>query len=104
MAKIEAAIRDELEASRRDGFTQKELDDARNGLLQERLLARSEDGTLAGAWVGNLYLGRSFAFSRQFEERIRGLTLAELNAAWRKHIDPARMSISIAGDPAKGIR
>jgi zinc protease len=104
MAKIEAAIRDELEAARRDGFTQKELDDARNGLLQERLLARSEDGTLAGAWVGNLYLGRSFAFSRQFEERIRGLTLAELNAAWRKHIDPARMSISIAGDPAKGIR
>jgi zinc protease len=104
MAKIEAAIRDELEAARRDGFTQEELDDARNGLLQERLLARSEDGTLARAWVGNLYQGRSFAFSRQFEERIRGLTLAEVNGAWRKHIDPARMSISIAGDPAKGIR
>jgi predicted Zn-dependent peptidase len=35
---------------------------------------------------------------------MRSLTLAELNAAWRKHIDPARMTVSIAGDPAKGIR
>lgn len=104
MPKIEAAIREELDASLRDGFTQKELDDARNGLLQERLLARSEDGTLAAAWVGNLYLGRSFAFSRQVEDKIRTLTLAEVNAAWRKHIDPARLSVSIAGDPAKGIR
>jgi zinc protease len=104
MPRIEAAIREELDASLRDGFTQKELDDARNGLLQERLLTRSEDGTLAAAWVGNLYLGRSFAFSRQIEEKMRSLTLSEVNAAWQKHINPARLSISIAGDPAKGVR
>jgi zinc protease len=104
MAKIEAAIRDELTRAAREGFTQKELDDARNGILQERLLGRSEDGTLAGAWVGNLYLNRTFAFSKQTEDRIRALTVADLNAAWRKHIDPSRLSVSIAGDPAKGIQ
>jgi zinc protease len=104
MAKIEAAIRDELTRAAREGFTQKELDDARNGILQERLLGRSEDGTLAGAWVGNLYLDRSFAFSKQIEDRIRMLTVADLNAAWRKHIDPDRLTVSIAGDPAKGIQ
>jgi zinc protease len=104
MAKIEAAIRDELARAAREGFTQKELDDARNGILQERLLGRSEDGTLAGAWVGNLYLDRSFVFSKQIEDRIRALTVADLNAAWRKHIDPDRLTVSIAGDPAKGIQ
>jgi zinc protease len=104
IAKIEAAIRDELTRAAREGFNQKELDDARNGILQERLLGRSEDGTLAGAWVGNLYLDRSFAFSKQIEDRIRTLTVADLNAAWRKHIDPDRLTVSIAGDPAKGIQ
>lgn len=104
MAKIEAAIREEIERATRDGFTQKELDDARNGLLQERLLARSEDATLAGAWVGNLYLDRTFAFSKQIEDRIRTLTVADLNAAWRKHIDVSKLTVSVAGDSAKGIQ
>jgi zinc protease len=104
MARVEAAIREEIERATREGFTQKELDDARNGILQERVLARSEDGTLAGAWVGNLYLDRTFAFSKQIEDRIRALTVADLNAAWRKHIDVSKMTVSIAGDPGKGIK
>jgi zinc protease len=104
MAKIEAAIREEIERASRDGFTQKELDDARSGILQERVLARSDDGTLASAWVGNLYVNRTFEFSRQLEDRIRALSVADLNAAWRKHIDVSKMSFSIAGDAAKGIK
>jgi zinc protease len=104
MAKIEVAIREEIERARRDGFTQKELDDARNGLLQERVLARSENSTLAAAWVGNLYVDRTFAFSKQVEDRIRALTVADLNAAWRKHIDASKMTVSIAGDAAKGVQ
>lgn len=104
MAKIEAAVREEIERVGRDGFTQKELDDARNGILQERVMQLAEDANLAGMWVRNLYLGRSFAFSQQVDDRIRKLTVADLNAAWRKHIDAARMSVSVAGDPAKGIQ
>ena len=104
MARIETAVREEIERVSRDGFTQKELDDARSGLLQERVLARSDNGTLAGAWVGNLYLNRTFVFSQQVEDRIRALTVADLNAAWRKHIDVTRMTVSIAGDPAKGVK
>ena len=32
------------------------------------------------------------------------MTLDELNATWRRHVDPARLSVSLAGDPAKGLR
>jgi zinc protease len=104
MAKVEAAIREELERSVRDGFTAKEIEDARNGLLQQRVLARSEDPTLAANWVNNLDLDRSFQFSKAVEARLRSLTVAEVNAAWRRHIDPAKMTVAIGGDPAKGIK
>lgn len=104
MAKVEAAVREELERSLRDGFTDKEVQDARNGLLQERVLARSEDSTLAANWVNNLDLERTFQYSKAVEARLRSLTTAEVNAAWRRHIDPAKFTIAIGGDPARGIK
>jgi zinc protease len=104
MPKVEAAVREELERAARDGFTETEVKDAINGILQERLVNRSEDATLAGAWVGNLDLGRTFQFSKQIEQRIRALTPADVNAAWRRHIDPAKFTVAIGGDPARGIK
>ena len=103
-ARAEQAIREELERARRDGFTAKEVDDAKKGLLQERLVNRSQDGILAGAWVSNLDLGRTFEFSRQFEDRLQALTADEVNAAFRKYVDPERMTFVIAGDAKKGVR
>ena len=104
MARIEAAIREELQRTVREGFTQQELDDTRNGMLQERATARADDSWVAGAWTRFLDTGRRFAANREREERLRAMTLDELNATWRRHIDPARLSVSLAGDPAKGLR
>ena len=103
-ARAEQAIREELERARRDGFTAKEVDDAKKGILQERLVNRSQDGIVAGAWVGNLDLGRTFEFSKQFEDRLKALTPEQVNAAFRKYIDPDRMTFVIAGDAKKGIK
>ncbi|HXF46125.1 MAG TPA: pitrilysin family protein, partial [Burkholderiaceae bacterium] len=102
--RFEAAVREEIERMLKDGFTQKEIDDARNGLLQERLLARSDDGTLAAAWIQLLDAGRTFAFSKQVEDRVRALTPDEVLAAVRRHIDPAKMTVVIAGDAKKGAK
>jgi zinc protease len=104
MARVEAAVREELERMLREGFTDREIEEARNGLLQERLLNRSEDGTLAAAWVGNLDLGRTFAFSRQFEDRLRAVTAKDVRAALQRHIDPAKMTVVLAGDTARGLQ
>jgi zinc protease len=103
-ARFEQAVREEIDRMLKDGFTQKEVDDARNGLLQERLLTRSEDSAVAAGWVGYLDAGRTFAFSQQFEDRIRALTPDDVIAAVRRHIDPARMTVVIAGDAKKGAR
>jgi zinc protease len=103
-ARAEQAIREELERARRDGFTATEVEDAKKGILQERLVNRSQDGIVAGAWVNHLDLGRTFEFSRQFEDRLKATTPEQVNAAFRKYVDPDRMTFVIAGDTKKGVK
>ncbi len=96
--KVEAALKEELARSLKDGFTQAELDQGRTGLLSSRRLQRAQDAAVTEQISRNLYLGRSFAFAQQVDEALERLTLADVNAAWRKHIDPARLVMAWGGD------
>jgi zinc protease len=102
--KVEVAVREELERLRRDGFDKDEIEDARRGALESRRMARSDDGTVAAGWVANLDLGRTYAFSRQLEDRLRALTVAQVNDAVRRYLDPARLTVVVAGDAKKGAQ
>jgi zinc protease len=97
-ARVETAFREELERSLKDGFTQKELDEARTGLLNERRLARAQDAAVTGGLAENLRLGRSFARSQQVDDAMAALTLDQVNAAWRRHVDPAKIVFAWGGD------
>ena len=97
IAKAEAAMKEELARALKDGFTEAELAAAKSGTLQTRLQTRAQDGALAGGWAFYLHHDRTFAFSKAFEDRLQALTLAEVNAALRKHIDPSRLTIVKAG-------
>jgi zinc protease len=101
MAKVEASIKEELARALKEGFTEAEVANAKSGILQKRLQNRAQDGILASGWVGNLYLGRTFAYSKQFEDAVARLTAADVVAAMRKHIDPAKVSLVKAGDFSK---
>lgn len=98
MARLEAAFRDEIERFAKDGITEAELAKARTGALQQRLQARAQDGVVAGAWASNLRLDRTFAFSKQFEDRLASLKVVEVNAVIRRLLDPARITTVRAGD------
>lgn len=100
-ARVEAAWREELERSLKTGFTQAELDEARVSVLNFRRLARAQDGAMAGRGAADLYLGRTFEYSQRVDDRLAAVTLDELNAAWRRHIDPARMVVAWGGDFGK---
>lgn len=101
LGKLEAAIRDELDRALKDGFTAAELAGAKSGLLQQRLQNRSKDEVLAAGWSRNLFLGRSYAWSQAFENKVKALTVEQVNAAFRKFITPAKLSVVTAGDDAK---
>ncbi len=103
-ARFEIAVREELARLLKDGITPKELDDAVGGLLQDGVVERSQDNALSSRWVTLLDAGRDFSFVRAREERLRKLTVDEVMAAVRRHLDPARMTVVVAGDAAKGVK
>jgi zinc protease len=96
--KVEVAFKEEVARALKDGFTDAEVANAKSGILQTRVQTRAQDGSLAAIWVGNLYLGRTFAWSKQFEDRIMALKPAEIVAALRRHIDLAKVTVVRAGD------
>jgi len=96
--KVEAAFREELQKVLSEGFTAEEMVTSKQGLLEGRQLGRAQDGSLSGQISSNLYFDRTFSFDAQLEEKIRLLTLDEVNAAVRRHLDVAKITIVKAGD------
>ncbi len=101
LAKVETAVGEELARLLKDGFTAEELARAKSGLLQQRAQNRTSDASLAAGWNFNLDHGRTFAWSQALDDKIKALTLDQVNAATRKNIDPSRLSVFIAADQAK---
>ncbi len=97
-ARVEAAFREEVARALKDGFSQRELDETRKGLLSARKLARAQDTVLASALSNNLYLDRSFAISQKVDDAIKAATLADVNAALRKYLKPEQFVFGFGGD------
>jgi zinc protease len=97
-ARVEAAVREEIARALKSGFTAREVEEARQALLGSRRLARAQDAVVASALARNLELDRRFDVSQRIDDAIAGLTLAQVNAALRRYIDPARWAIAWGGD------
>lgn len=96
--KIEKAFGEEMARAERDGFTEKELTLAREGLLKSREQERSDDLTLASALAGQLEFGRTMAFEQGVEHGLQGLSAADVGATLRRYVDLGRLSVVKAGD------
>jgi zinc protease len=70
-------------------------------VLEARRLARSQDRALASRIGHYLFVKRTFAWDVEFEAKIAALTAEQVNAALRRHIDPAKLAIVVAGDLKK---
>jgi zinc protease len=96
--RVESAMREELARAIANGFTAEEVESAKRGLLEARRLARTNDASLTGRLATYLFLNRTFAWDVEFERRIAALTPAEVQAALKRHLDPAKLAVSKAGD------
>ncbi len=97
-AKVEAAFNEELARSLKDGFSAADVADAQKSLLNFRRLSRAQDASVAGQLVNNLYLSRRFALSQAVDEALAKLTPEQVNAAWRKYIEPGKLVLAWGGD------
>jgi len=96
--RVEAALREEIQRVIDDGFTDDELDIAKQGYVQSRQLARAQDGSLVSMLTQGLYFDRTLAWDAEFERRVRDLTVGDVNAAVRRHLDLNKMTFVKAGD------
>jgi zinc protease len=96
--KVEASMKDEVTLTEKDGFTADELAAAKKAWLQERILGRSQDESLAGLLASNERWGRTMQFDQDFDNKVSALTAEQVTAALRRAVDPAAWIYIKAGD------
>jgi len=98
IGRVETDVHEELERALKSGFTAKEVADAKSGILQSRIVARSTDRALANALANHLFLGRDFSWDARFEQSIGAATAQVIDAALRRYIEPQSLFTVKAGD------
>ncbi len=96
--KVNKAIREELDLLLKEGITQAELDTARDGYLKEQEVGLAEDPRLVRVLEETSYVGRTMKHHADMAEMTKSLTPADVLAAWKKHIHPQQLYITVAGD------
>jgi zinc protease len=80
------------------GFTEEELTVAKEAFLQERLIGRTSDSSLASLFVSQAELGRTMQRDIELENAVRNATVQQLNAVVKKWLKPDSISYFKAGD------
>ncbi|MBS1877235.1 MAG: insulinase family protein [Acidobacteria bacterium] len=96
--KVEASFKDELATTLKDGFTEEEFKAAKAAWLDSRKVARSQDSMLVRTLASREFYQRTMKWDEQFEAKVMGLTLAQVNETFRKRIDPDGLAVFKAGD------
>ncbi len=102
--RLEQAFREEIERMLKEGFTEKELEDAKSGILQSRKVNRSQDNSLASTLSYMNQIGRTMSFTEDFEKKLSALTVDQVNQAMKKHISLEKMSLVKGGDFANKLK
>jgi len=104
VTRLEQAVREEVARVMGTGITAAEIKDAKNGLLQARRLQRAQDSYLATTLGSKAEIDRTMAFDAKVDRDIEAATVEQVNAAFRKYIDPAKIVFVYAGDFAKAAK
>ena len=96
--KVEASFKDELIRTLQGGFTAEEVAAAKKAFQDQQVVARSQEQSLIRSIAARDQLGRTMQWDARMEASIQALTPSQINAAFRRHVDPAELSIVKAGD------
>ena len=98
MPKVEAAFNEELANALKDGFTADEVEKAKKAWLDERAVARAEEASIASLLMTRERWGRTLDWDAKLEAAVAALTPEQVNEAFKRHVDPAAISIVKGGD------
>jgi zinc protease len=98
MPKVEAALQEEWSKVLKDGFTADEVEKAKKTWLDQQTVARTEDASIASLLMTRERWGRTMDWDTKLETAVAALTPQQVNEAFRRHVDPAALSIVKGGD------
>lgn len=97
--KVQLGFKEELDRFIKDGITADELKDAVNGWVQEENVSRAKDAELANLLNNNIFYNKNMDFQKSLEEKVKALTVNDVNQAIRKYIKPYKeWTVVNAGD------
>jgi zinc protease len=96
--KLEKAFKEEVEKILKDGITAEELEVAKKGIAQSRMVNRATDRSLVGKLNSYQGINRTMKWDTEFEAAIMKLSVEDVNKALKKYIDLSKMSMFKAGD------
>jgi zinc protease len=98
IGKVETLIREELDKLVKDGVTAKELEEVKKAYLAQLKTERASNTAIMATLAEGLRVGRTMQHEMDLEKKIKALTVEEVNAAVKRHIDPKKLVIVQAGD------
>jgi zinc protease len=96
--KVEAAFQEEMAKALKDGFTADEVEKAKKTWLDQQTVARTEDASIASLLMTRERWGRTMDWDVKLEAAVAALTPQQVNEAFRRHVDPAALSLVKGGD------
>jgi zinc protease len=96
--KLQTAIGEEFDRLLKDGVTEQELADAKQGYLQAQKVSRADDTELSSTLAENLQYDRTMDYYADLEKKINALTPKQVVEALRKHVDRDKFVTVVAGD------
>jgi zinc protease len=102
MPRVEADFSNELAQALKDGFTADEVEKTKKIWLDQRTQALTEDDSLANLLMTRERWGRTLLWDAKLEAAVAALTAEQVSEAFKRHVDPAAISIVKSGDFTKG--
>jgi len=96
--KVVKAIEEEVQRLLTDGVTEQELAKAKESMLQSNAVARARDEGILSLLGSLVAQNRDIQSTKDLEEQIQALTVAQVNAAVKKYIDLEKLIVVTAGD------
>jgi zinc protease len=96
--KVEATFKEELARALKDGFTADEVTAAKTAWLEERNVGRTEDFSLVVTLIARERFNRTLKWDETLEAEVAALKPDQVNQAFRRHVDPAALTVVRAGD------
>lgn len=101
ISSMERYMIEEINRARDEGFSADEVARAKAKIRANYDQFYASDAQVAGAWLDRMDRGLTFADYEAFVAKVQAVTPEQATAAFRKYVDPAKLSIVKAGDKKK---